>query len=98
VGGTSASSPASAGLFNLINDVLMGFGKTPLGFLNPLLYKMAKAQPSTFNDITSGDNKCDGYLCCKYGYVAEEGWDPVSGLGSPNFGEILKFVLKLKGL
>jgi len=98
IGGTSASSPASAGLFNMFNDALLAKGKTPLGFLNPLLYKMAKEQPSTFNDLTFGSNKCDFSTCCKWGYEATPGWDPASGLGTPNFGEILKYVLKLKGV
>lgn len=74
VSGTSASSPATAGLFNLINDVLFQNGKTQLGFLNPLLYKMAREYPKAFNDLTNGDNRCDSGLCCLYGFVATEGW------------------------
>ena len=43
----------------------------PLGFVNPLLYQAASA----FRDIVNGNN---GY------YDAAVGWDPCTGLGSPN--------------
>ena len=61
---------------------------------------MAQNQSSTFNDITSGNNYCTEYNCCParkdngsdYGYVATKGWDPVSGWGTPNVGEILNWL------
>eukprot|EP01127_Copromyxa_protea_P016095 TRINITY_DN4726_c0_g1_i2.p1 TRINITY_DN4726_c0_g1~~TRINITY_DN4726_c0_g1_i2.p1 ORF type:complete len:563 (-),score=125.11 TRINITY_DN4726_c0_g1_i2:77-1765(-) len=55
-GGTSASSPIAAGIFALLNDYVIGKTNKPLGPLNPLVYKMAAEQPSTFRDITVGDN------------------------------------------
>jgi len=98
VSGTSASSPAAAGLFNLINDLLLNSRKPTLGFLNPLLYQMAEEHPIAFNDITSGDNKNDGLLFCKYGFEATPGWDPASGLGSPNFPEIVRYVKRINNI
>jgi len=46
-GGTSLASPLLAGV---IADADQAAG-TPLGFLNPVLYKAYKADPGTFNDI-----------------------------------------------
>lgn len=54
IGGTSASSPAFAGIVALLNDARLAKKLPPLGFLNPLLYSKDVAQ--TFNDITSGHN------------------------------------------
>ena len=54
--GTSAASPAFAGLIALINDARMQQKKSPLGFLNPLIYTMNLLDKSAFNDITSGNN------------------------------------------
>ncbi len=68
IGGTSAVAPLWAGLIALINQKL----GTPAGYLNPLIYKIGE---SAFNDITQGNN---GY------FQAATGWDPCSGLGSPN--------------
>uniref|UniRef100_A0A6A7FSM4 Physaropepsin n=1 Tax=Hirondellea gigas TaxID=1518452 RepID=A0A6A7FSM4_9CRUS len=94
VGGTSASSPEIAGIVTLINDYLVSKGKPMIGFLNPLLYKMAKEHPKAFHDITVGDNKCTEGGCASFcqGFKCEIGWDPVTGLGSPNFKEILKYL------
>eukprot|EP01052_Picozoa_sp_SAG31_P056452 SAG31_NODE_16174_length_720_cov_0.882448_1_plen_83_part_10 len=39
VGGTSASTPAFAGMISLINEALLQQGGKPLGFLNPFLYQ-----------------------------------------------------------
>jgi len=60
VDGTSASTPAVAGMFSLINEVLLGSGQPPLGFLNPALYQMASSSPSAFHDIVEGENNCAG--------------------------------------
>ncbi|KAJ3741833.1 subtilisin-like protein [Lentinula detonsa] len=77
VGGTSCSSPIFSSVIALLNDELMSAGKPPLGFLNPWLY----ANPQAFNDITSGNNPG----CGTEGFSASEGWDPVTGMGSPNY-------------
>eukprot|EP00494_Astrolonche_serrata_P030139 UN30406 len=50
VSGTSCSSPTTAGVISLLNDVRFLQGKSSLGFLNPLLY----AKPQVLNDITTG--------------------------------------------
>jgi len=98
VDGTSCSSPALGGLMSLINDKLLNAGKSPLGFLNPLLYQMAAAHPAAFNDISTGNNKCSRAYCCLYGYTATTGWDPASGLGSPDFPEMEQYILQVKGV
>lgn len=94
VDGTSASAPSFAGMVGLINEARLAAGTTPLGFLNPLLYKMHAEAPEVFFDVTSGDNKCteQNAGCCPYGYEAAVGWDPVSGLGTPNFGMMLSYM------
>jgi tripeptidyl-peptidase I len=78
VGGTSCSSPIFASIISLINDRLITAGKPVLGFLNPFLYGPAA---STFTDITTGNNPG----CNTNGFPALAGWDPVTGLGTPNF-------------
>jgi len=94
VGGTSASTPIWAGIISLLNGAAIKKDGKPLGFLNPLLYKIAAEQPSAFHDITVGDNKCTEYGCAStcQGFLATKGWDPVTGLGSPNFPALLKYV------
>ncbi|VDC03294.1 unnamed protein product [Peniophora sp. CBMAI 1063] len=85
VSGTSASSPAFAGVVSLLNDYRLSQGKSSLGFLNPLFYSTAA---SGFNDITSGSNPG----CSTNGFSTAKGWDPVTGLGTPNFGKLQTLV------
>ncbi|KAF8880201.1 peptidase S8/S53 domain-containing protein [Infundibulicybe gibba] len=85
VGGTSASSPTVAAVFSLLNDFRIANGKPSLGFINPLLYSTAS---SGFNDITSGSNPG----CGTTGFTAGKGWDPVTGLGTPDFVKLQAFV------
>jgi tripeptidyl-peptidase-1 len=51
-------------------------------------------EPAAFRDITVGDNACteDGCLPGCYGFKAAKGWDPVTGLGSPNFPTMLNYI------
>jgi tripeptidyl-peptidase-1 len=94
VGGTSASSPIVAGIVSLLNDYVNTKTGKPLGHIAPLLYKMAEEHPSAFTDITVGDNICTEGGCdpnCK-GFLATKGWDPVSGLGTPVYTEMLKYI------
>jgi tripeptidyl-peptidase-1 len=80
VGGTSCSSPIFASVISLINERLIAAGRPVLGFLNPFLY----ANPGAFFDITSGSNPG----CGTNGFPARAGWDPVTGLGTPNFAAL----------
>ena len=71
IGGTSAVAPLWAGLIARLNA-----GRaTPLGFINPLLYR----QHADFHDIVTGNN---GH------YAAAKGWDACTGLGSPIGGAL----------
>ncbi|KAJ3879566.1 peptidase S8/S53 domain-containing protein [Lentinula edodes] len=87
ISGTSASSPTFAGIVALLNDARLHAGLPPLGFLNPLLYKRGA---EALNDVTVGNNPG----CGTNGFNATEGWDPVSGLGTPNFEKLKKIVLE----
>eukprot|EP01023_Acetabularia_acetabulum_P028287 TRINITY_DN26757_c0_g1_i3.p2 TRINITY_DN26757_c0_g1~~TRINITY_DN26757_c0_g1_i3.p2 ORF type:complete len:183 (+),score=27.67 TRINITY_DN26757_c0_g1_i3:48-551(+) len=87
VDGTSCSAPIFGGIISLLNAQRSLAGKSPLGFINPWIYQ----NPSMFNDITSGDNS---YLCCA-GFHASEGWDPITGMGTPNYPEMLERALAL---
>ncbi|KAI0029548.1 subtilisin-like protein [Vararia minispora EC-137] len=81
VAGTSCSSPTVAGVVSLLNDFRLSEGKSSLGFLNPLLYSTGL---SGLNDITSGSNPG----CGTAGFTARAGWDPVTGLGTLDFGKL----------
>ena len=88
VDGTSCSTPTFGGIVSLLNDIRLQHGKKTLGFLNPLLY--LKLRGRGFFDITAGAN--GGYAAMCEGFHATNGWDPVSGWGSPNFG-VLKYLI-----
>ena len=91
VGGTSASTPAFAGMVALLNEARMQHGKAPMGFLNPFLYQNADA----FTDVTLGTNAIGrGGQTLKYGFKASKGWDPATGLGTPRFDKLLAASLK----
>lgn len=85
--GTSASAPVVASIFTLINEARLAIGKSAVGFINPVLY----AHPGDLNDITSGGNQG----CGTAGFTATTGWDPVTGLGTPNFPKLVARFLAL---
>ncbi|KAF8655338.1 hypothetical protein AX16_003111 [Volvariella volvacea WC 439] len=87
IGGTSASSPAFAGIVALLNDARLKVGKPPLGFLNPLLYTVGV---DGLTDILEGHNSG----CGTPGFNVTTGWDPVTGLGTPNFYKLKDIVTK----
>jgi kumamolisin len=74
LGGTSAVAPLWAALVARLNQSL---GK-PVGFVNAQLY--AAGPRATFHDIVVGDNG---------GYRAGPGWNPCTGLGTPNGAALL---------
>ena len=103
VDGSSCSAPVFAGIVSLLNGKLLDHGKTPLGFLNPLLYMLGAEEPEVFNDIKMGANNCysqenEGGLCCEHGFLAAEGWDAASGLGSVDYPKLRDAVYVLKDL
>ncbi|EJD41708.1 family S53 protease [Auricularia subglabra TFB-10046 SS5] len=83
VAGTSASSPIFASFVALLNERLADSGRPPLGFLNPFLY--SNAGVAALNDITTGNNPG----CNTNGFPAVAGWDPVTGLGTPDFTRLM---------
>jgi subtilase family serine protease len=85
IGGTSLSTPQWAGLVAIAGQ-LNGGG---LGPINAGLYKIG-ADPvryaNDFFDITVGNNQADPSVP---GYSATSGWDPVTGLGTPNAANLI---------
>jgi subtilase family serine protease len=84
VGGTSSSCPQWAGLV-AIADQIAGHG---LGLINPKLYALANSAryASDFYDVTTGNNQADPSIP---GYNATTGWDPITGLGTPNAANLV---------
>jgi kumamolisin len=78
VGGTSAVAPLWAGL---IARLAQQSGRR-FGLLQPLIYAglASGAAAPGFNDVTSGNNGA---------YQASAGWDPCTGLGSPNAAALI---------
>ncbi|CAG7918310.1 unnamed protein product [Penicillium olsonii] len=104
-GGTSAAAPTFAGIVALLNDARLRAGKPVLGFLNPFLYSQGQ---KALNDIVDGhsygcgginpqtNQAVNGSLIIPGAYWnATEGWDPVTGLGTPNFQKLKDLVLAL---
>jgi subtilase family serine protease len=108
VGGTSASSPAFAGIMAIVDQQSGG----RQGLANYVLYPLAAAEnfancnssartnPSVsstcvFNDITDGNNSVPGQA----GFNAGTGYDLATGLGSADAANFVQaFVARVKGL
>ncbi|KAH9949260.1 family S53 protease [Amylocystis lapponica] len=83
--GTSCSAPTFASVVALLNDRLIASGRPPLGWINPWLYSTGA---SAMTDIVTGNNNAcctDSSCAVQTGFNATVGWDPVTGLGTPNF-------------
>jgi subtilase family serine protease len=85
IGGTSLATPQWAGLVAIADQLNHG----GLGALNTALYKVAAnpaAYAADFYDVTVGNNVAVPGIA---GYTASPGWDPVTGLGTPNAAALL---------
>lgn len=80
VAGTSCASPTFSAIIALLNQIRLAKGRPPMGFLNPWIYQTAATVPGAFFDVTSGSNAA----CGTSGFPATSGWDPSSGVGTPN--------------
>jgi subtilase family serine protease len=97
IGGTSAATPLLAGGLALVNQQLRAVHRDVLGFVNPLLYKLARSQvgSSVFSDVTSIGNDIGQDIvgqplgCC----TARVGYDDASGLGSVNLAGLAQQAL-----
>lgn len=85
IGGTSASAPVFGAILTRINEELLAKKNTTVGFVNPMLY----AHPEVFHDITTGSNPG----CGTNGFKTAPGWDPVTGLGTPDYPALLALFL-----
>jgi kumamolisin len=74
--GTSASTPLWAGLIAVINAAL---GRD-LGFVNPLIYKVA---PGGFRSTFGPSGPANNSFAGTPGYPASAGWNACTGWGSP---------------
>ena len=78
VGGTSVGAPCWAGAMALVDQKA---GRS-LGYINPAIYSIltnSSEYSKAFYDIRVGNNDPDS---------AANGWDPLTGVGSPNMGEL----------
>jgi len=97
--GTSAAAPLWASLIAQIDTIFKDQGLPNLGYMNDLLYTASAIAPASFNDIRYGNNKTSFYfdatsslvnaqnqhvVLTNYGYETTEGYDLVTGLGTPN--------------
>ncbi|KUJ11542.1 subtilisin-like protein [Mollisia scopiformis] len=85
--GSSLASPLFASVITLLNQERATAGKGPIGFINPTLYR----NDDVLNDITAGTN----FGCGTQGFHAVEGWDPATGLGTPNYPKMKALFLSL---
>jgi kumamolisin len=87
-GGTSQAAPLWAGIAAVINQLLSAQGLRPLGDLNPLLYAVAKGSAlPAFRDIELGGNAVSPGV---------RGYDMVTGLGSPDVGNLVKDIMLIR--
>jgi len=95
VDGTSASTPVTAALVALINSARFTAGKGPIGFWAPVAYALFAKDPTSFIDITVGDNKSTESCTADYGFTAIAGYDAATGLGTPVFSKWLNYAMSL---
>jgi subtilase family serine protease len=79
--GTSASTPLFAGIVALADQRLLAAGRPPLGFVDPLIYRLGReGGHGALRDVVKGSNAAVYTTCCR----ARPGYDMASGWGSVN--------------
>ncbi|MGI9184749.1 MAG: protease pro-enzyme activation domain-containing protein [Solirubrobacteraceae bacterium] len=86
-GGTSAAAPFWAAAMALVREYAARHGVAQLGYLNPILYALAGSPQrfAPFHDVTRGGNRF---------YPAGPGWDPATGLGSPDVYNLARDIVR----
>ncbi len=86
-GGTSFGSPIWGGIMSLENQFRAMKGEPSMGFANPSFYRILNSSNYSvaFHDITQGYN---GY------YSAHQGYDMVTGVGTPSVYDLLLILAK----
>ena len=89
-GGTSLATPVWAAITVLVDQYLRSQGDHPVGFANPLLYRLASHPPpaTPIRDVTVGTNDF---------FPAGPGYDMVTGLGSPDAWNLARGAASLAG-
>jgi subtilase family serine protease len=91
IDGTSCSAPMFAGFLAYINDFQLSNGRNKVGPAQQLLYLLAYSYPESFMASSHGYTYCTEFDCCTVndGFQTppkKTTWNPVYGLGQPNFG------------
>lgn len=95
----SAAGPVFAGIVSQLNAIRLENGRPRMGFLNPWLYSIGR---TAFTDITEGGSRgCHGGTSSEFpsafvpyaSWNATQGWDPVTGLGTPLFPMMAELAL-----
>ncbi|KAJ6537302.1 family S53 protease [Mycena vulgaris] len=86
VDGTSCASPIFTSLIALVNDHLLAAGKPVLEVSSTI--PVQRSWPGSFH----GHHLRNNPGCNTDGFSAKAGWDPVTGLGTPNFDLLLTAV------
>merc|ERR1711998_477846 len=89
--GTSSSAPFVASLIAKLNAKRLAAGLGTMGFLNPWLYSAVKTSGALF-DVTEGYNSARSEGGAGIFHCAK-GWDPVTGLRTPNYEVLEKLAL-----
>jgi subtilase family serine protease len=84
VGGTSAGSPQWAGIVAMADEM----AGHDLGFLNPKLYSLASDPLKYANDFYDVMVGCNDTFSTGT-YCTSQGWDAVTGLGTPNVAKLV---------
>jgi subtilase family serine protease len=81
VGGTSGSSPFVAAATALVDAEQRSHHEPRIGLANGWFYRADQRNPTSFSDVTQGNNRLKLVDCC----TAAPGYDLASGLGVPNW-------------
>ena len=98
IGGTSLGAAVFGALLALVNEARARRGWGPTGWCTPRLYALASARPDAFTSVRRGtsdvalpvlDASGAPTEATVPGFVAGEGWDPLTGLGLPRLDPLL---------
>lgn len=90
-GGTSAASPAWAGIMALVNQA----NGEPMGFFTPTIYDLSRGQlHQSLHDVRVGNNSATEGALGVDGFVATPGYDLTTGWGTPDVSQFIKAVVE----